>query len=110
MAGVAISSERYNEDIVRAFVIATIFWGLAAFAVGVFIAFQLTYPVLNLGLDWTTFGRLRPLHTSARDLRLRRQCASRHLFPCRAAHLPDAALAADAPRRGSSSGAISSSS
>jgi len=57
--------ERYNEDIVRAFVIATVFWGLAAFTVGVFIAFQLTYPVLNLGLDWTTFGRLRPLHTSA---------------------------------------------
>jgi len=59
------ASERYNEDIVRAFVIATVFWGLAAFTVGVFIAFQLTYPVLNLGLDWTTFGRLRPLHTSA---------------------------------------------
>jgi len=57
--------ERYSEDIVRAFVIATVFWGLAAFTVGVFIAFQLTYPVLNLGLDWTTFGRLRPLHTSA---------------------------------------------
>ncbi|MGP0001798.1 MAG: cytochrome-c oxidase, cbb3-type subunit I [Acetobacteraceae bacterium] len=65
MTAVAISSERYNEDIVRAFVIATIFWGIAAFSVGVFIAFQLTYPVLNLGLDWTTFGRLRPLHTSA---------------------------------------------
>ena len=59
------ASERYNEDIVRAFVIATVFWGLAAFTVGVFFAFQLTYPVLNLGLDWTTFGRLRPLHTSA---------------------------------------------
>jgi cytochrome c oxidase cbb3-type subunit 1 len=57
--------ERYNEDIVRAFVIATVFWGLAAFAVGVFIAFELTYPVLNLGLEWTSFGRLRPLHTSA---------------------------------------------
>jgi cytochrome c oxidase cbb3-type subunit I len=59
------ASERYNEDIVRAFVIATVFWGLVAFTVGVFIAFELTYPVLNLGLDWTTFGRLRPLHTSA---------------------------------------------
>ena len=61
----AQSIERYNEDIIRAFVIATIFWGLAAFTVGVLIAFQLTYPVLNIGLDWTTFGRLRPLHTSA---------------------------------------------
>jgi cytochrome c oxidase cbb3-type subunit 1 len=61
----AQSTERYNEDIVRAFVIATIFWGLAAFTVGVLIAFQLTYPVFNFGLEWTTFGRLRPLHTSA---------------------------------------------
>jgi cytochrome c oxidase cbb3-type subunit 1 len=58
-------SERYNEDIVRAFVIATVFWGLVAFTVGVFIAFELTYPALNVNLDWTTFGRLRPLHTSA---------------------------------------------
>jgi cytochrome c oxidase cbb3-type subunit I len=58
-------AERYNEDIVRAFVIATVFWGLAAFTVGVYIAFELTYPSLNLGLEWTSFGRLRPLHTSA---------------------------------------------
>ena len=59
------SAGRYNEDIVKAFVIATVFWGIAAFTVGVFIAFQLTFPALNLGLEWTSFGRLRPLHTSA---------------------------------------------
>ena len=57
--------EPYNDDITRAFVIATLFWGLVAFSAGVFIAFQLTFPMLNFGLDWTTFGRLRPLHTSA---------------------------------------------
>src|SRR6266702_738915 len=55
----------YNEEIIRAFIIATMFWGVAAFTVGVWIAFQLTYPTLNLDLEWTTFGRLRPLHTSA---------------------------------------------
>src|SRR5690554_4308388 len=55
----------YNEAVVRKFVIATAFWGVAAFAVGVYIAFQLAFPVLNLDLPWTTFGRLRPLHTSA---------------------------------------------
>ncbi len=59
------SDFQYNEDVCRAFVIATVFWGIVAFSVGVFIAFQLTYPVLNLGLEWTSFGRLRPLHTSA---------------------------------------------
>ncbi len=55
----------YNEDIVRLFTVATIFWGIVGFLVGVYIAFQLAYPVLNLGLEWTTFGRLRPIHTSA---------------------------------------------
>ena len=55
----------YNEDVIRLFTIATMFWGVVGFAAGTFIAFQLAYPVLNLGLEWTTFGRLRPVHTSA---------------------------------------------
>ncbi len=55
----------YNMDVVRQFTIATMFWGVAAFLVGVFIALQLAFPMLNLDLPWTTFGRLRPLHTSA---------------------------------------------
>ena len=57
--------ERYNEEIVRAFIVATMFWGIAAFTVGVYIALQLAFPALNLDLEWTSFGRLRPLHTSA---------------------------------------------
>jgi cytochrome c oxidase cbb3-type subunit 1 len=61
----APAREYYNEDVVRLFVIATMFWGIAAFSAGVFIAFQLAYPELNLGFAETTFGRLRPLHTSA---------------------------------------------
>jgi len=55
----------YVEDAVRAFVVATMVWGIAAFLVGVVIALQLAFPILNLDLEWTTFGRLRPLHTSA---------------------------------------------
>lgn len=55
----------YKDDVVRAGVIATVFWGLAGFAVGCYIAFELAFPDLNLGLSYTTFGRLRPLHTSA---------------------------------------------
>ncbi len=55
----------YVEAPLRAFAIATIFWGIAGFLVGVYIAFQLAFPALNLGLEYTTFGRLRPLHTSA---------------------------------------------
>jgi hypothetical protein len=40
-------------------------WGIAGFLVGCIIAFQLWAPELNLGIEYTTFGRLRPLHTSA---------------------------------------------
>ncbi|MGG7565077.1 cytochrome-c oxidase, cbb3-type subunit I [Rhodovulum sp. DZ06] len=61
----APSQNEYMDDVVRAGVIATAFWGLAGFLAGVYIAFQLAFPVLNLDLPWTTFGRLRPLHTSA---------------------------------------------
>jgi cytochrome c oxidase cbb3-type subunit I len=61
-AGAAVE---YDEEVVRWFTIATLFWGVVAFAMGSFIALQLAYPALNLGLEWTTFGRLRPVHTSA---------------------------------------------
>ena len=54
----------YDDDVVRLFVIATLFWGVVGMAAGAFIAAQLIFPALNLDLPWTTFGRLRPLHTS----------------------------------------------
>ena len=55
----------YVDDAIRLFVIATVFWGVVAFSMGLFIALQLTYPVFNLGIEYTSFGRLRPVHTSA---------------------------------------------
>ncbi len=55
----------YDDDPIRWGVIATLFWGMAGFLVGLLIASQLAFPALNLGLEWTSFGRLRPLHTSA---------------------------------------------
>ena len=55
----------YQDDVIRALVIATVFWGVVGFTAGVFIALQLVFPGLDLGLEWTTFGRLRPVHTSA---------------------------------------------
>ncbi len=55
----------YNEGIVRAGVIASTFWGITGFTVGLWLALQLAFPVLNFDLPWTNFGRLRPLHTSA---------------------------------------------
>jgi len=59
------ASVNYNYAIVKLFTIAAIFWGIVGFAAGVTIALQLTFPLLNLDLEWTSFGRLRPLHTSA---------------------------------------------
>jgi cytochrome c oxidase cbb3-type subunit 1 len=55
----------YDEDVIRLFTIATLFWAVVAFTMGTLIALQLAYPALNFGLEWTTFGRLRPVHTSA---------------------------------------------
>lgn len=54
----------YDDDPIRWGVIATIFWGAAGLIAGLYIALQLAYPALNLGFEYTTFGRLRPLHTS----------------------------------------------
>lgn len=54
----------YDDDPVRWGVLATVIWGVAGLAAGLFIALQLAFPVLNLGIEYTSFGRLRPLHTS----------------------------------------------
>jgi cytochrome c oxidase cbb3-type subunit 1 len=61
----AVRSDSYVEAPIRAFAIATVFWGVIGFLMGVLIASQLAWPLLNLDLEWTTFGRLRPVHTSA---------------------------------------------
>jgi len=55
----------YDNRIVRDFAIATLLWGVVGMLVGVLIAFQLVDPFWNLGNQYTTFGRLRPLHTNA---------------------------------------------
>jgi cytochrome c oxidase cbb3-type subunit I/II len=69
----------YDDNIVRKFMIASIFWGVIGMAVGVLIATQLNYWQMNgkfleiitrgwlksEGVEFLTFGRLRPLHTNA---------------------------------------------
>lgn len=59
--------EKFNYDnkIVRNFAIATVVWGLIGMTVGLLIATQLFSPEMNLGNQYTTFGRIRPLHTNA---------------------------------------------
>jgi cytochrome c oxidase cbb3-type subunit I len=54
----------YFDDVIKYGVIATVFWGVVGFLVGVVIALQLAFPDLNIE-PWLNFGRVRPLHTSA---------------------------------------------
>ncbi|WP_299716877.1 cytochrome-c oxidase, cbb3-type subunit I [Tardiphaga sp.] len=55
----------YNFGPIKFASFMAMFWGIAGFTVGLLIALQLAWPALNFDLPWTTFGRLRPLHTSA---------------------------------------------
>ncbi|WP_374639228.1 cytochrome-c oxidase, cbb3-type subunit I [Hydrogenophaga sp.] len=55
----------YNDSVVRWFAIASVIYGVVGMLVGVIIAAQLTWPELNMGIEWITYGRLRPLHTNA---------------------------------------------
>ena len=55
----------YYDAPVRAFALAAVLWGIVGMLVGVIIAAQLTWPELNLGIPWLSYGRLRPLHTNA---------------------------------------------
>ena len=60
-----LESFRYDDAIVRQFLVATLVWGLVGMSVGLLIALQLANPSFNFGLPFTSFGRLRPLHTNA---------------------------------------------
>jgi len=55
----------YFDGPVKVATIATVFWGIAGFAAGALLAWQLTFPAFNFDIAWLNFGRLRPLHTSA---------------------------------------------
>lgn len=55
----------YDNAIVKKFIVATIIWGVVALLVGLLVALQLAFPFFNFELEYTTFGRTRPLHTNA---------------------------------------------
>ena len=58
---------RYSDGVIRAGVIATMFWGVVGLLVGALIASQLAWPNIFYFPDapWLNFNRLRPVHTSA---------------------------------------------
>lgn len=63
MKAESIANE-YDYEIVKKFTIASVFWAIVGFSVGLFIALQMAFPGLNIE-PYLNFGRLRPLHTSA---------------------------------------------
>ena len=69
MSGRIPQDERgpYADAVIKAGVVASMFWGIAGMLVGLIIALQLSFPHLFYfpDLPWTNFGRMRPLHTSA---------------------------------------------
>ncbi|MCC2600205.1 cytochrome-c oxidase, cbb3-type subunit I [Sphingobacterium sp. FBM7-1] len=55
----------YDNKIVRNFGIATVIWGLVGMSIGLLVATQLIWPEMNFLNQYTTFGRVRPVHTNA---------------------------------------------
>jgi len=55
----------YNYKVVRQFAIMTVVWGIVGMLVGVILAAQLIWPDITFGIEWLSYGRLRPLHTNA---------------------------------------------
>ncbi len=55
----------YDNQIVKLFAYATVLWGVVGMLVGLYAALQLVWPWLSGGIPYTTFGRIRPLHTNA---------------------------------------------
>jgi cytochrome c oxidase cbb3-type subunit I/II len=59
----------YDNKIVKAFIIATVIFGIVGMTVGLLAAIQLFYPIFNFSDSavgqYISFGRIRPLHTNA---------------------------------------------
>ncbi len=61
----AVETFYYDNAIVRNFLIASVIFGIIGMTVGLLAAMQFFWPELSFGLQYTTFGRIRPLHTNA---------------------------------------------
>ena len=57
-------TSKYDNQVVRFFTAAAVFWVIFGLTAGVYIALQMAYPYFNLDCEWISFGRLRPVHTS----------------------------------------------
>jgi cytochrome c oxidase cbb3-type subunit 1 len=65
--GLKVDPHKYSDGVIKAGVIAAIFWGIVGMLVGLTLASQLAWPNLFYfpQFGFLNFGRIRPLHTSA---------------------------------------------
>ena len=67
----------YYDEPIKVGIFLSMAWAVFGMFMGVWVAAQLAWPDLAFDAAWSTFGRMRPTHTT-RHLRFRRQCIDRH--------------------------------
>ncbi|CAD7051980.1 cytochrome-c oxidase, cbb3-type subunit I [Pseudorhizobium halotolerans] len=55
---------KYYDDPIKVGIVFTMIWAVFGMFVGVWAAAQLAWPSLNFDTSWTSFGRIRPAHTT----------------------------------------------
>ncbi|WP_297972371.1 cbb3-type cytochrome c oxidase subunit I, partial [uncultured Amaricoccus sp.] len=60
----ASRSSRYYDAPTRFGIVMTLIWAMVGMAVGVWVAALLYWPTATPAVPWTSFGRLRPVHTT----------------------------------------------
>ena len=56
---------RYYDDPIKVGLVVAMIWAVFGLFIGVWVASQLAWPALNFDTAWTSFGRIRPVHTTA---------------------------------------------
>ncbi|HEU4652083.1 MAG TPA: cytochrome-c oxidase, cbb3-type subunit I [Croceibacterium sp.] len=56
--------DSYYDDPTKVGIVLAMIWALAGLAAGVWVATLLAWPDLTFDAAWSSYGRLRPLHTS----------------------------------------------
>lgn len=54
----------YYDDPTKVGILLSLFWAVVGMAMGVWVAAQLAWPDLRFDAAWSSFGRIRPVHTS----------------------------------------------
>ena len=57
-------STSYYDDPTKVGILLALFWAVVAMGMGVWVASQLAWPDLRFDAAWSSFGRIRPVHTS----------------------------------------------